>query len=65
MTHSKTGPGVWRKSSQKKERMAKNYLNKCSSFVVIRKIELKTTLRFHITTVRIAKVKEVWQGIDL
>ena len=37
--------------------MAKKYLKKCSTSLVIREIQIKTILRFHLSPVRIAKIK--------
>ena len=47
--------------------MAKKPLKKCSTSLVIREMQIKTTLRFHLTPVRMAKVKNsgdsrCWQG---
>jgi hypothetical protein len=47
--------------------MAKKHLNKCSTSLVIREIKIQTTLRFHPTAVRMAKIKNsgdsrCWKG---
>jgi hypothetical protein len=39
--------------------MAENHLKKCSTSLVIRKIQIKTTQRFHLTSVRVAKIKNL------
>jgi hypothetical protein len=37
--------------------MAKKHVKKCSTFLVISKMQVKTTLRFHLTSIRMAKIK--------
>jgi hypothetical protein len=47
--------------------MAENHLKKCSASLIIREMQIKTALRFHLTPVRMAKIKNsgdsrCWQG---
>jgi hypothetical protein len=47
--------------------MAEKHLKKCSKSLVIREMQIKTTLRFYLTPVRMAKIKNsggsrCWQG---
>jgi hypothetical protein len=47
--------------------MAKKHLKKCSTSLVIKKMQIKTTLRFHLTPIKMAKIKNLgdrrcWQG---
>jgi hypothetical protein len=47
--------------------MAKKHLKKCSKSLVIREMQIKMTLRFHLTPIRMAKIKNssdstFWQG---
>jgi hypothetical protein len=37
--------------------MTEKHLKKCSIFIVIKEMQIKTTLRFHLTAVRMAKIK--------
>ena len=38
--------------------MAKKHLRKCSKSLVIREMQIKTTLRFHVIPIRMAKTKK-------
>ena len=47
--------------------MAEKHLKKCSISLIIREMKIKTILRFHLTPVRMAKMKNsgdsrCWQG---
>jgi hypothetical protein len=49
--------------------MAKKHMKKCSPSLAIKKMKIKTTLRFHLTPVKIAIIKNTaknrcWQGCE-
>jgi hypothetical protein len=53
--------------STEEYRMAEKQLKKCSITLVIREMQIKTTLRFHLTPLRMAKIKNsgdsrCWRG---
>jgi hypothetical protein len=39
--------------------MAEKHLNKCSTSLVIREMQIKTTLRFYLMPARMAKIKNL------
>ena len=48
--------------SQEETRRAENHLKKCSTLLVIWEMQIKTTLRFHLLSVRMAQVDKQVTG---
>ena len=53
----KWGIELNRELTTEESRMAEKHLKKCSKFLVIREMQIKLTLRFHLTPVRMTKIK--------
>jgi hypothetical protein len=43
--------------SKEEVQMTKKYMKKCSTFLAIKEMQVKTSLRFHLTPVRMAIIK--------
>jgi hypothetical protein len=66
-TIKKWGAELNKEFSTEEYQMAKKHLKKCSTSLIIREMQIKTTLRFYLTPVRMAKIKNsddssYWQG---
>ena len=66
----KWGTELNREFTRDELRMAKRHLRSCSTSLAIREMQIKTTLRYHLTPVRIAKLKSTndslcWRGCGM
>ena len=63
----KWGTELNKEFSPEELQMAEKHFKNCSTSIVIRELQIKTTLRFHLTPVRMAKIKNsgdsrYWRG---